>query len=191
MKTHPLSNLLAAVCATALVASAAPARAEAPDLTAIPLKDIDGKDTSLQPFAGKVLLIVNVASECGYTPQYAGLESLYRKYHAQGLVVLGVPSNDFGEQEPGTNADIKKFCTSRYDVTFPMFEKIHVKGADQHPLYQALTGPSAGFPGDVQWNFGKFLIGRNGKLLARYDSDTEPDSTVLTGAIEKALAAGK
>ncbi len=163
--------------------------AEAPKLDAIPLKDIEGKDTNLKAYDGKVLLIVNVASECGYTPQYAGLESVWRKYRGQGLVVLGFPCNDFGEQEPGSNAEIKKFCTSRYDVTFPMFDKLHVKGAGQHPLYQALSGPQAKFPGDVQWNFGKFVIGRNGEIVARFDSDTEPESATLTSVIEKALAA--
>src|SRR5436190_16947490 len=129
-------------------------RAEPPKLQDIPLKDIDGKDSSLQAHAGKVLLIVNVASECGYTPQYAGLEAIWRKYRERGLVVLGFPCNDFGEQEPGSNAEIKKFCTSRYEVSFPMFDKLHVKGAEQHPLYNALTGTSAAFPGDVRWNFG-------------------------------------
>lgn len=165
-----------------------PAMAQEPTLQSVPIKDIDGKETSLKAFPHKVLLIVNVASECGNTPQYAGLETMWRKYQDQGLVVLGFPSNDFGEQEPGTNAEIKKFCTSRYEVSFPMFEKIHVKGPDQHPLYTLLTGPTAGFPGDVDWNFGKFLIGRNGKLLARFDADVEPGDPKLVAAIEKALA---
>ncbi len=177
----------ATACAFALLLSVGPLHAEAPKLDTIPLKDIDGKETSLTPYAGKVLLIVNVASECGFTPQYAGLEALWRKYRERGLVVLGFPANDFGAQEPGTNAEIKKFCTSRYEVTFPMFEKLHVKGPEQHPLYGALTGAAAGLPGDVQWNFGKFLVGRNGRLVARYDSDTEPDSGTLAEAIEKAL----
>src|SRR4051812_18442131 len=123
----PYRELLA--FAGTLTISAAVVRAETPKLESIPLKDIDGKETSLKAHAGKVLLIVNVASECGYTPQYAGLESIWRQYRDQGLVVLGFPSNDFGEQEPGSNAEIKKFCTSRYEVTFPMFEKIHVKGS--------------------------------------------------------------
>jgi glutathione peroxidase len=183
----PIREFLAA--AAALFIAATIAHAEPPKLQAIPLKDIDGKDSSLQAHAGKILLIVNVASECGQTPQYSGLEALYRKYRDRGLVVLGFPCNDFGEQEPGSNAEIKKFCTSRYEVTFPMYGKIHVKGAEQHPLYTALTGPSAAFPGDVQWNFGKFLVGRDGKVIARYDSDTEPESGILLDAIEKALAA--
>lgn len=183
----PLRELL--TTAAALFIAVTVAHAEPPKLQDIPLKDIDGKDATLQAHAGKVLLIVNVASECGHTPQYSGLEALWRKYRDRGLVVLGFPSNDFGEQEPGSNAEIKKFCTSRYDVTFPMYGKIHVKGAEQHPLYSALTGSSAAFPGDVQWNFGKFLVGRDGKVVARYDSDTEPDSGTLLDAIEKALAA--
>lgn len=183
----PIPALLAAALTLTCALSSTTLRAEAPKFETVSLKDIDGKESTLQPYAGKVWLIVNVASECGYTPQYAGLEALWRKYRAQGLVVLGFPTNDFGEQEPGTNAEIKKFCTSRYDVTFPMFEKIHVKGSDQHPLYTLLTGPSAGFPGDVEWNFGKFLVGRNGKLLARFGSDTEPDSVGMMKAIEEAL----
>ncbi len=175
--------------AIAALAAATLAHADAPKLDSIPLRDIDGKETTLQPFAGKVLLIVNVASECGHTPQYTGLEYLWRKYRDKGLVVLGFPSNDFGEQEPGSNADIKKFCTSRYEVSFPMFEKVRIKGADQHPLYAALTGPGSAFPGEVQWNFGKFLIGRNGQVVARFDSDAEPESGAVIEAIEKALAA--
>ena len=180
-----LCFLLAAI--TLALSPAAPA--QAPKLDSIPLRDIDGKETTLQPFAGKVLLVVNVASECGHTPQYAELESLWRKYRGKGLVVLGFPSNDFGEQEPGTNADIKKFCTSRYEVTFPMFEKVRIKGSDQHPFYAALTAPTSAFPGEVQWNFGKFLIGKDGRVVARFDSDTEPDSAPMLDAIEKALSA--
>lgn len=179
-----LCLLLAAIT----FALSAASQAQAPKLDTISLHDIDGKETTLQPYAGKVLLIVNVASECGHTPQYAGLESLWRKYRGKGLVVLGFPSNDFGEQEPGTNADIKKFCTSRYEVTFPMFEKVRIKGSGQHPLYAALTAPTSAFAGEVQWNFGKFLIGKNGQVVARFDSDTEPDSAAMLDAIEKALA---
>jgi len=161
----------------------------AADLPSIPLKDIEGKETSLKAFAGKALLIVNVASKCGYTPQYEGLEALHRKYRDQGLVVLGFPSNDFGGQEPGTNAEIKEFCSSKFNVSFPLFDKVRVKGDEQHPLYAALTGPDAPMPGPVKWNFGKFLVGRDGKVLARFDSKVAPDSPELTGAIEKALAA--
>ncbi len=156
---------------------------QAADLTAIPLKDIDGKDTSLKAYAGKVVLVVNVASQCGYTPQYEGLEALYKKFKDRGLVVLGFPCNDFGAQEPGTESEIKQFCSSRFNVTFPMFSKLHVKGPEQHPLYAALT--EGGAP--VKWNFGKFLLGKDGKVLARYDSGTEPDDAKLVAAIEAAL----
>lgn len=156
----------------------------------IPLKDIDGKDTTLKAYQGKVLLIVNVASQCGYTRQYKPLESTYRKYKDQGLVVVGFPCNDFGNQEPGTNGEIKAFCHSKFDVTFPLYDKLQVKsGAGQHPLYAALTGPESPFPGDVKWNFGKFLIGRDGRILARFESKDEPDGEKVTQAIEAALAA--
>ena len=162
--------------------------ADAPkSLQDIPLKDIDGKDTSLKAYAGKVLLIVNVASECGNTPQYAGLQALYLKHRDEGLVVLGFPCNDFGAQEPGTNTEIKKFCSANYRVTFPMFDKIHVKGADQHPLYAALTGSGGAFPGDVTWNFGKFLVGKDGKPLQRFEPETEPTDPELVKAVETAL----
>ncbi|MEQ1860331.1 MAG: glutathione peroxidase [Chthoniobacteraceae bacterium] len=155
----------------------------AADLAAIPLKDIDGKDTSLAAHKGKVLLAVNVASACGYTSQYEGLEALYRKFKDRGLVVLGFPCNDFGAQEPGSEAEIKQFCSSRFSVTFPMFAKLHVKGPEQHPLYAALTAGGA----PVKWNFGKFLVGKDGKVIARYGSDTEPDDEKLLAAIEAAL----
>ncbi len=160
----------------------------ASSLQSIPIRDIDGKDTSLKAFDGKVVLLVNVASQCGYTPQYKGLEALFRKFKDKGLVVVGVPCNDFGAQEPGSASEIKEFCSSKYEVTFPLLEKIHVKGSEQHPLYAALTGPKASFPGDVKWNFGKFLIGRDGSVLKRFDSGVAPDSGELAGAIEAALA---
>jgi glutathione peroxidase len=164
------------------------AAAAAPSLYDIPLKDIDGKATSLKAFKGQVLLVVNVASKCGYTPQYKGLEALQEKYHSKGLNVLGFPCNDFGAQEPGTNDEIKSFCSSQYQVTFPLFDKLHVKGPEQHPLYTALTGKQSSLPGDVKWNFSKFLIGRDGKLIKRFDSKVTPDSPELTEAIEAALA---
>ncbi len=159
------------------------AMTQAADLAAIPLKDIDGKDTSLAAYKSKVLLVVNVASQCGYTAQYEGLEALYGKFKDRGLVVLGFPCNDFGAQEPGSEAEIKQFCSSRFSVSFPMFSKLHVKGPEQHPLYAALT--SGGAP--VKWNFGKFLIGKEGQIIARYDSGTEPDDAKLLAAIETAL----
>src|SRR3954465_8014062 len=155
------------LCASALLMTVLPSPAGATDLTAIPLKDIDAKDTSLKAYQGKVLLIVNVASKCGYTPQYEGLEAIQKKYEAKGFTVLGFPCNDFGSQEPGTAEEIKTFCSSKYNVTFPLLAKLHVKGAEQHPLYAALTGKTSPFPGDIKWNFGKFVIGRDGKILQR------------------------
>jgi len=155
----------------------------------IPLKDIDGKDTSLKPYQGKVVLIVNVASRCGYTPQYKGLEAVYEKYKDKGLVVLGFPCNQFGGQEPGTSQEIKEFCSSKYNVTFPMFSKIDVNGANRHPLYVALAGKDSPFPGDIKWNFSKFLIGRDGKILNRFEPGTTPESPELTAAIDTALSA--
>ena len=153
------------------------------------MKDIDGHDVRLADYKGKVVMIVNVASRCGFTPQYEGLEALYRGYKDKGFVVLGFPANNFGGQEPGTEADIKAFCTGKYDVTFPMFSKISVKGADQHPLYQYLTGkPTDGdFAGDIGWNFTKFLVGKNGQVYARFASNTKPQDPTLIAAVEKGL----
>jgi glutathione peroxidase len=179
MKTI-LSTLIIALTMTAHAAS---------NLADIPLKDINGKDTSLAAYKGKVLLIVNVASKCGYTPQYKSLEATFRKFKEQGLVVLGFPCNQFGGQEPGTNEEIKSFCSANYDVTFPLFDKLDVKGPKQHPLYAALAGKDSQFPGDVKWNFGKFLVGRDGKLIKRWDSKATPDGEEITKAIEAALAA--
>ena len=155
----------------------------------IPLKDIDGKATSLKPYKGKVLLVVNVASKCGYTPQYKGLEALYQQFKSKGLLVVGFPCNDFGAQEPGTNEEIKEFCSKNFSVTFPLFDKIHVKGAEQHPLYATLTGKESPYPGDIKWNFSKFLIGKDGKILKRFESSVKPESSEMTKAIEEALAA--
>jgi glutathione peroxidase len=163
--------------------------ASAVSLFNIPLKDIDGKDATLKPYQGKVVLVVNVASYCGFTPQYAGLEALYQKYKDQGLVICGFPCNQFGHQEPGNEADIKQFCTSKYNVTFPMFSKIEVNGENRHPLYVALAGNDSPFPGDIKWNFTKFLIRRDGKILNRFESPVKPNSEEMTKAIEAALAA--
>jgi glutathione peroxidase len=153
------------------------------------MADIDGKDLSLSSFSGKVLLLVNVASRCGFTPQYEGLEKLYEKYRGRGLVVLGFPANNFLSQEPGTNAEIKTFCTTKFNVTFPMFGKISVKGKDQHPLYTYLTSDKTnpGFSGDIGWNFTKFLADRSGHVVARFDSRAKPDSKEVIQAIEAAL----
>jgi len=160
----------------------------AQNLYDIPLKDIDGKDTSLKPYQGKVLLIVNVASKCGFTPQYAALEALYQKYQDRGLVVLGFPCNQFGAQEPGTDAQIKEFCSSKYNVTFPMFDKLEVNGPGRHPLYLALAGAGSPYPGNIHWNFTKFLVSRDGKIINRFDSKVTPDSPQVTQAVEAALA---
>jgi glutathione peroxidase len=155
------------------------------------MNSIDGKPAPLSAYKGKVMLLVNVASKCGYTPQYKGLEALYRRYKDQGLVVIGFPANNFGAQEPGTDEEIKTFCTRNYDVTFPMYSKISVKGDDQAPLYKFLTdkavNPATG--GDVRWNFTKFLVDRSGQVIGRFESRIAPESTELTGAVEKALAA--
>jgi glutathione peroxidase len=155
----------------------------------IPLKDIDGNATSLKPYKGQVVLVVNVASHCGFTPQYAALEAVYQKYKSQGLVICGFPCNQFGDQEPGTDTEIKQFCTAKYDVTFPMFDKLEVNGDNRHPLYVRLAGKDSPFPGDIRWNFTKFVIGRDGKILNRFDSKVKPDSDEVTTAIETALAA--
>lgn len=154
----------------------------------IPVKDIQGKSTSLAPHKGKVILVVNVASECGLTPQYKGLESIYKKYKGQGLVVAGFPCNQFGGQEPGSNEEIQKFCSTKYSVTFPLFDKLEVNGPKRHPLYQALAGKDSPFPGDIKWNFGKFLIDRQGKIVKRFDPGTTPEAPEVVQAIEAALA---
>lgn len=152
----------------------------------IPLKRIDGSAATLKDYKGKVLLIVNVASECGLTPQYDGLEKLYEKYRAQGLEVLGFPANEFGAQEPGNNAQIHQFCKSRFGVQFPMFEKIIVKGKNIHPLYNALLQAQPE-PAEVQWNFEKFLVDRAGKVIARFAPRTTPEDPTVVASIEKAL----
>ena len=162
--------------------------ATAGSLYDVPVKDIDGKDTSLDAYKGMVLLIVNVASKCGNTPQYAALESEYQKYKDKGFEVLGFPCNQFKSQEPGTNAEIKQFCTEKYGVTFPMFDKLDVNGPDRNPLYVLLAGSESPYPGDIKWNFTKFLVGRDGKILARFEPKTTPDSPEVVAAIEGAIA---
>lgn len=167
------------------------ATAYAADLTKIPFNDASGKKTSLADYTGKVVMVVNVASKCGLTKQYEGLESLYKKYESKGFVILAFPCNDFGGQEPGTIEEIQEFCKSKYDVTFPIMEKISVKGDEQHKLYEELTGEKGAFPGEVKWNFGKFLIGKDGKPLARFEPKTVPSAPEISEAIEKALAEKK
>jgi glutathione peroxidase len=153
------------------------------------LPSIDGKPSPLAAYKGKVLLLVNVASKCGFTPQYKGLEALYEKYKDQGLVVIGFPANNFGAQEPGTNDEIKTFCSRTYHVSFPMYSKISVKGDDKAPLYQFLTdkaaNPTTG--GEIGWNFTKFLVDKDGKVIARFNSQVTPESPELTSAVERAL----
>jgi glutathione peroxidase-family protein len=153
------------------------------------VNDIDGHPVHLSQYKGDVLLVVNTASLCGFTPQYAGLEELYSKYKSRGFVVLGFPADNFKNQEPGTNQEIKTFCATRYHVDFPMFSKISVKGADESPLYQFLTGQSTDprFAGDITWNFNKFLIDRNGRIVARFDSRDKPEDAKVIQAVEKAL----
>jgi len=154
----------------------------------IPLKDIDGKDTSLKAYQGKVLLVVNVASQCGFTPQYKTLEAVHRKYKEKAFTVLGFPCNDFGAQEPGTHEEIKKFCSEKYEVTFPLFAKLHVNGKEQHSLFSKLTGTASPCPGEIKWNFGKFLVGKEGKILKRFEPPTKPDAPEVIEAIEAAVA---
>jgi glutathione peroxidase len=157
------------------------------------LNSIDGQPAPLAAYKGKVVLLVNVASRCGYTPQYTALESVYEKYKDRGLVIVGIPANNFGAQEPGSNQEIKTFCSSKYHVTFPMMAKVSVKGDDITPLYQFLTDKSA-HPqtgGEIQWNFTKFLIGPDGGVITRFEPGITPDSPQVTSAIEKALASPK
>lgn len=154
------------------------------------MKDIDGKDVELSKFKGKVVMFVNVASECGLTPQYKGLQELYTKYEKDGFVLIGVPANEFGSQEPGSNEEIKKFCSTKYKVTFPMMAKVVVKGDDKVPLYKTLVEatPRDGKTAEVSWNFEKFLIGRDGKVAARFSPATKPDAAEVVKAVETELA---
>ena len=153
------------------------------------MRSIDGDHVSLKNYQGKVVLLVNVASKCGFTPQYAALESVYEKYKDKGLVILGIPANNFAQQEPGTDEEIKKFCSNKYNVTFPMMSKVSVLGDDKTPLYVFLTGKESDpqFAGDIKWNFTKFLFDRNGNPVARFEPNVTPDSPQVTAAIESAL----
>ncbi len=172
----------------AVVAMTHAATSEDSVIKGLAAKDIDGKERSLEGYKGKVLLVVNVASECGLTGQYAGLEDLQKKYKDKGFTVLGFPCNDFGQQEPGTEKEIKEFCRSRYQVSFPMFAKVKVAGPEKHVLYERLTGKGAAFPGEVTWNFTKFLLDKNGKVMKRFAPDVEPDAEEIVKAVETALA---
>ena len=154
------------------------------------MRTIDGAERPLRNFAGKACLVVNVASKCGLTPQYKGLQQLYDEFHERGLEVLGFPCNQFLEQEPGSESEIQEFCSKNYAVTFPMFAKLEVNGDGRHPLYAWLTEQATApeGPGDIKWNFGKFLIGKDGAVIGRYEPSTEPRDPALVDAIEKALA---
>ena len=159
-------------------------------LYSIPVTTIDGQPTTLEAYRGEALLIVNVASQCGFTPQYAGLETLYRRYHARGFEVLGFPCDQFGHQEPGNEDEIRKFCSLAYDVTFPMFAKIDVNGPNEHPLFAALKGQARGVLGTtaVKWNFTKFLVSRDGRVLTRYSSRDTPEDIETDAAFVTALS---
>ena len=191
----PKSPFLIAISALVLAATlvksshAAPPPAEK-SIYDFTLRSIDGQPTPLSEFHGKVVLLVNVASRCGFTPQYTALESLYEKYKSKGLVIVGIPANNFAQQEPGSDEEIKKFCSSKYMVTFPMMSKVSVAGDDKTPLYQFLTSPSADpkLAGEIKWNFTKFLFDRNGKPVARFEPAVKPDSPEVQAAIESALA---
>jgi glutathione peroxidase len=194
MKHKMIRVSLVAACVAAMtygftLASVKPVGANPTSVYDFTMKSIDGQKVNLADFRGKVVLIVNVASRCGFTPQYEGLEKIYNKYNAQGFVILGFPANNFMSQEPGTDEEIKTFCSAKYNVTFPMFSKISVKGSDIHPLYKFLTDKSSDpeFAGDIKWNFNKFLVDKNGKIVARFDSQVKPDSVEIMGAIEKEL----
>ncbi len=178
---HPIERMRRIIPALAFAAAALAANS----VHDFEMKTIDGREVSLAEYKGKTLLVVNVASKCGLTPQYAALEALYRKYKDRGLVVVGVPANDFAGQEPGTNEEIATFCKRTYDVSFPMMSKVSVKGDDQAPLYRYLTSQTGG---DIKWNFTKFLIGADGTILSRFEPKVTPDSAEVVAAIEKALA---
>ncbi|MGD0580765.1 MAG: glutathione peroxidase [Bryobacteraceae bacterium] len=176
-----MRNLVQATILTGALAMSLAAAASIYDFT---MNSIDGSPKPLAELKGKVVLIVNVASRCGYTPQYAGLETLYEKYKDQGFVIVGVPANNFGGQEPGSNEEIKTFCTRKYNVSFPMMAKVSVKGGDITPLYQYLTSAQGG---DVKWNFTKFLIGKTGQIAGRFEPAVTPESPDLSAAIEREL----
>jgi glutathione peroxidase len=186
-----------ALCALALCVIAYPARAEdaakadpkVPAVLKFEMKDIDGKEVKLSKYAGKVILFVNVASKCGLTPQYDALQALSDKYSKEGFVVIGVPANEFGEQEPGSNEEIKEFCTTKYSVKFPMLAKVVVKGKGISPLYEYLTSKKTNpkFGGEIKWNFTKFLVNKKGEVVARFEPRTKPDAKDVTEAIAAEL----
>jgi glutathione peroxidase len=183
-----ITSLLAAALLTGVVSFAQGAD-KVPDVLNFKMNSLAGQPVELSKYQGKVLLVVNVASECGLTPQYEGLQALHRKYSGQGLAVLGFPANEFGAQEPGTNSAIAQFCKSNYGVEFDMFAKVVVDGAGQCGLYKYLTSKETSpYPGPITWNFEKFLIGRDGKIVARFEPNTEPTDEAVLKAIETELA---
>ena len=188
-KIIALTILTIVVVAGSMLSSMDPVAAAGPSVLDFKVKDIDGTEVKLKKYKGNVLLVVNTASKCGYTPQYESLEATYNKYKDRRFFVLGFPANNFGSQEPGTDAEIKEFCTSKYHVTFPMFAKISVKGEDQDPLYAYLTDLKINpvYGGVITWNFNKFLIDRKGAIVGRFSSKQTPDSPEVTAAIEQAL----
>ena len=177
--------LMSSLCLIATVLAA-----QAHSIYDFTMKSIDGQSVSLKNYSGKVVMLVNVASKCGFTPQYSGLESVYEKYKDRGFVIVGVPANNFAQQEPGTNEEIKTFCSRKYNVTFPMMAKVSVLGEDETPLYRFLTDKSSNpqVGGDIKWNFTKFLFDRNGKPVARFEPATTPDSPEVEAAIEAAVS---
>lgn len=185
-----MNSVLFALAAGLILATVQGAREATPrSLYDFKMKDIEGREVPLERFRGKVVLVVNVASRCGLTPQYKGLQELYTKHKDRGLIVLGFPANDFKGQEPGTDKQIQEFCTREYGVTFPMFSKISVLGETEHPLFKWLRASNARPDEPVEWNFAKFLVGRNGVPIARFVPKEPVDSPALREAIEKALAA--
>ncbi len=181
------STLILAACVAALVSCSAFSEDAKKTVLDFKLNSIDGKPYELSKHKGEVIMLVNVASQCGNTPQYKGLEAMYKKYHEKGLTIIGVPANEFGAQEPGSNDEILKFCTSTYHVTFPMMSKVVVKGDGIDPLYQYLTKESPK-PGDIKWNFAKFLVNRKGEVVDRFEPGLKPEDPKLVTAVEKALA---
>lgn len=182
------SNLLEPSLAQAREEGTILMAAQTPMVYDFTLNDIDGKPVSLSQFRGKVLLLINTASFCGNTPQYTDLEKMYEQYQEKGFEILAFPANNFGQQEPGTNAEIKTFCYTKYSLSFPLFSKISVKGDDKHPLYRYLTEQSP-FPGEVEWNFQKYLVDRSGKVVARYPHRTKPLAPEIVQDVERVLAA--
>ena len=181
-----MSFLIIALTASSLFNSSSPSNsANVSDFT---VKDINLNEVKLSDYKGKVLLIVNVASKCGFTSQYAGLQKIYEMYKDQGFEVLGFPCNDFGGQEPGTNEEIKNFCSLNYNVTFPMFDKVHVKGDEKAPLFDLLTDNSVTGKSSIKWNFEKFIIDKEGNIVDRFRSTTKPDSKKITSLIERELS---